>query len=158
MRPHVGIATAAMILAQVLAGGPMPQTAIAGGGRAQAGEPILVGERGPEVFVPSAPGTVLPAQPPAMTVLPRGAPMKADPRLVPASATDYWDALERNGLLLNESAWDRWLANAPMSENIEDRRGVLGMEPRGTPSDWLKDQESQWLKAYKKHSSSAAKQ
>jgi hypothetical protein len=51
MRPHVGIATAAMILAQVLAGGPMPQTAIAGGGRAQAGEPIL-GERGPEVFVP----------------------------------------------------------------------------------------------------------
>jgi hypothetical protein len=153
MRLHVDIAIAALILAQVLAGWPMPQAAMAGGGRAQAGE-----QRGPEVFVPDVSGTVVPAQPLPMTVLPRGAPMKADPRLVPASATDYYDALERNRLRLNEGAWDRWLANAPISENIEDRRGVLGMEPRGAPSDWLKDQESQWLKAYKKHSPSTAKQ
>jgi hypothetical protein len=135
MRFNVDIVTAAMIWAQVLAGGPMPQAAMAEDGHAKRHQPIVVGERGPEVLVPD----VVPAQPPPMTVLPQGTPMKGDPRLVPASPTDYYDALERNRLRLNEGAWDSWLANAPMSENIEDRRE--------TPiPDWLRDQESQWLK------------
>jgi hypothetical protein len=60
MRFNVDIATAALILAQVLSGGPMPETALAGGGRVPAGAPVLLGERGPEVFVPSTPGTVVP--------------------------------------------------------------------------------------------------
>jgi hypothetical protein len=71
--------------------------------------------------------------------------------------------------------WDRWLANAPMSENIEDRRGddqtdldeprwkkwygpkkpptalkqFPPAETKSTLPDWLKDQESQWLKIKK---------
>lgn len=149
MRYGVDIATAALILAQMLAGAPMPDAAMAEGGHAKRHEPIVVGERGPEVFVPDVSGTVVPAQPPAMTVLPPGAPMKADPRLVPASATDYYDALERNGVRLNDGAWDRWLANAPKSENIEDRRGIPDTDARGKTPDWLKDQESQWIKARK---------
>jgi hypothetical protein len=104
MRYGVDIATAAIILAQILSDAPMPEAAMAEGGHAQRHQPIVVGERGPEVFVPDVSGTVVAAQPPAMTVLPPGAPMKADPRLVPASATDYYDALERNGLRLNDGA------------------------------------------------------
>jgi hypothetical protein len=51
-RFHVDIATAALIFAQVL-NGTMP--AMAGGGYPLAGEPVLVGERGPEIFVPDMP-------------------------------------------------------------------------------------------------------
>jgi hypothetical protein len=32
----------------------------AGGGTVEGGEPTVVGEEGPELFVPSAPGTVIP--------------------------------------------------------------------------------------------------
>jgi hypothetical protein len=45
---------------QVLNGGPMAQAAMAEGGHVRAGEPVLVGEHGPEVFVPGVPGSVLP--------------------------------------------------------------------------------------------------
>jgi hypothetical protein len=189
MRLNIDVATAAIILAQVLAGAPMPQAAMAEGGHAKRDQPSVVGERGPEVFVPDTSGTVVPAQPPAMTVLPPGTPMKADPRLVPASATDYYDALERNGLRLNEGAWDRWLADLPESKNIEDSRTPeqkaidderwrliwdptlvrpakkplkqfppAEPEAKSTTPDWLKDQESQWLKANKKNSPSTATQ
>jgi hypothetical protein len=47
------------------------------GGRPFAGEPMLVGERGPEVFVPDRPGTVVPfgapqfAEPPPPMMQPR---------------------------------------------------------------------------------------
>jgi hypothetical protein len=157
MRLHVDIATAAMILAQVLAGGPMPQAAMAGGGQAHAGEPILVGERGPEVFVPSAPGAGIPQRAEPDFGLARELPGQEMPAISP-----------------RPEAWDPWLANAPMSENIEDRRGpdatdmdeirwqkMYGpkkalkqfppAEPdaKSTTPDWLKDQESQWLKARK---------
>ena len=52
MRLNIDVATAAIILAQALNGAAMPQAAMAEGGKVQAGEPVLVGERGPEVFVP----------------------------------------------------------------------------------------------------------
>jgi hypothetical protein len=63
MRFNVDIATAAMILAQVLDGGPMPQAAMAEGGKAKVGEPLLVGERGPEVIVPAQASMVIPQAP-----------------------------------------------------------------------------------------------
>jgi len=153
MRLHIEIATAAMILAQVLGGGPMPQAAMAEGGHARAGEPILVGEREPEVFVPSAPGTVVPRYAEPDFGLARELPGQEMPAISP-----------------RPEAWDRWLANAPMSENIEDRRGddqtdmdeirwqkmygpkkalksfppaEMDTHAKSTTPDWLKDQESQ---------------
>ena len=62
-------------------------------------------------------------------------------------------------------AWDSWLANVPMSENIEDRRGpdatdmdeirwrkmheakkpLKQFPAASTVPDWLKDQEKAWL-------------
>jgi hypothetical protein len=175
MRPNIDIATAALILAQVLGGGPMPDAAMAGGGRARAGEPVLVGERGPEVFVPNVPGTVIPQY---------AEPVPAYQRPGP----DFGVYRERPGQEMpaispKPEAWDRWLANLPESGTVEDRRGpdAIDMdeiywrrahEPKkalkqfppaetvakSTTPDWLKDQESQWLKAYKKHSPSTAKQ
>jgi hypothetical protein len=75
--------------------------------------------------------------------------------------------------LVKPEPWDRWLANLPESENIEDRRGpdAIDMDeirwrkaheakkplkqfpPAAKASshlpDWLKDQESQWLQIKK---------
>lgn len=51
------------IISQLFGGGPMKALSslfgLAGGGTAQPGMPILVGERGPEIFLPSGPGRVL---------------------------------------------------------------------------------------------------
>jgi hypothetical protein len=47
--------------------------------------------------------------------------------------------------LVKPEAWDRWLANAPESENVEDRRDLDAIHM----PDFLKDQESQWVKARK---------
>jgi hypothetical protein len=164
MRLNKGVATAAIIFAQALSGPPMPKAAMAQGGRPQAGEPVLVGESGPEVFVPSKPGVVVPSyqKPGSDFGVYRELPGQEMPAISP-----------------RVEAWDRWLAIAPMSENIEDRRGddqtdldeirwrkwygpkkQLKQFPpaQSTAPDWLKDQESQWLKANKKHSPSTAKQ
>jgi len=155
MRLNIDVATAAIILAQILGGAPMLQAAMAEGGRAQAGEPVLVGERGPEVFVPSVPGTVV--------------PQYAEPDFGAVAPGQEWLARAQRQPTLspNVEAWDRWLANAPESENIEDRRGPdatdmdenrwrraheakkpLKQFPNvSTTPDWLKDQEMQWLRA-----------
>ena len=53
---HVDRQTAAIILAQQ----QQPMRQMAGGGRPKAGEPVVVGEQGPEVFVPDQSGTVVP--------------------------------------------------------------------------------------------------
>jgi hypothetical protein len=58
MRFRVPRATAAMMLLAQMQGQPMP--AMAQGGPADAGSPVLVGERGPEVFVPNLSGTIEP--------------------------------------------------------------------------------------------------
>jgi hypothetical protein len=217
MRFNVDLATAALIFAQVLAGGPMPEAAMAGGGHARAGEPVLVGERGPEVFVPSVPGTVIPdwvkqkqweyaarqAQPtgelnglvPTDAQLARSLALRDQPgayyepwqpwqRDVVSKdwPTDFINAqlgdAHKGGVhalspFVQPEGWDRWLASAPESQNIEDRRDLDAIDmdnirwqrahapkkplkqfpPAAEASshlpDWLKDQESQWIKARK---------
>ena len=154
MRLNIDIATAAMILAQVLANAPAPQAAMAGGGYPQAGEPVLVGERGPEVFIPNVPGAVVPQYAEPNFGLARELPGQEMPAISP-----------------KPEAWDRWLANAPESQNVEDRRSDdnrdmddlrwrRAHEPKKplvqfpplsesrTPS-WLKAQEDAWIKAKK---------
>jgi hypothetical protein len=115
----------------------------------------VVGERGPEGFVPNTPGVVIPQHAEPNFGLARELPGQEMPAISP-----------------RPEAWDRWLANAPMTENIEDRRGddqidmdnirwqrMYGpkkalkqfppAETKSTFPDWLKDQESQWIKARK---------
>jgi hypothetical protein len=58
MQFKVPRATAAMILLAQMQGEPM--RAMAQGGFPNAGEPVIVGERGPEVFVPDVPGAIIP--------------------------------------------------------------------------------------------------
>jgi hypothetical protein len=164
MRLNVDLATAAMILALVLNGGPMPQAAMAAGGKAKAGEPTLVGERGPEVIVPQKPVTVLPKWKHGM------------------GDRAQEDAGESLAHIVKPGAWDRWLADLPESKNIEDRRtpqqktednelwrvswdptfenpyeqfyspgapggkSLVQFPPVSTTLDWLRDQETQWVK------------
>jgi hypothetical protein len=54
----VSLATAAMMLLGQMQGQSM--RAMAQGGYPYAGEPVLVGEQGPEVFIPDVPGTIIP--------------------------------------------------------------------------------------------------
>jgi hypothetical protein len=75
----------------------------------------IVGERGPEVFIPDVPGTIAPP----MKVSPAGTPMQADPYFSPADDSDYYKSLQRYGLRLNDAAWDAWLESRPESTNIE---------------------------------------
>jgi len=56
----VDAVTAAIILMQMTG---QPMRAMAGGGYPQVGEPVLVGERGPEVFTPNVPGSIVPLPP-----------------------------------------------------------------------------------------------
>jgi len=105
MRLNVDLATAAMILALVLNGAAMPQAAMAEGGKVQAGEPVLVGERGPEVFVPGVPGSVLPKW--------KHGWGKDDLEETPGKTLAH---------VVKPSAWDRWLADLPESTNVEDWR------------------------------------
>jgi hypothetical protein len=112
----------------------------------------VVGERGPEVFVPTTPGVVIPQRAEPNFGLARELPGQEMPAISP-----------------RPEAWDRWLAIAPMSENIEDRRGddqidmdeirwrkwheakkpLVQFPPASesrTPG-WLKAQEEAWVKA-----------
>jgi hypothetical protein len=58
VRFRVSRAAAAMMLLASMQGQPM--RAMAQGGFPNAGEPVIVGERGPEVFVPNVPGEIIP--------------------------------------------------------------------------------------------------
>src|SRR5262249_25206381 len=179
----------------------------ADGDRTPQDRPILVGERGPEVFVPNTAGTVVPdwvkqkqweyaarqAQPTSelSSLMPTDAQLRQslalrnqpgayyapwNPRdnLTAPPSTDAINAASEYAAqagvhalspLVKPEAWDRWLANAPMSEKIEDRRGPDATdmdeirwrkwhEPKkplkqfpaaSTVPDWLKDQEKAWL-------------
>jgi hypothetical protein len=170
MRFRVDLATAAAILAQSLAGAPTPHAAMAQGGHARSGEPILVGERGPEVIVPNAPSTVIPGDPrefERMYGQMQNAP-QFDLRAAPP------------GFSPQPAAWDRWLADLPESSNVVDLRTpeqkaednnkwrltwdptltrpapkplkqfppVVAPPPaQSTLPAWLQDQQSQWTKA-----------
>jgi hypothetical protein len=166
MRLNVDLATAAMILALVLNGGLMPQKAMAEGGNAKAGEPILVGERGAEVIVPQKQSTTIP--------IPKWKHGMGD--------RAQEDAGYSFAHIVKPEAWDRWLAGLPESKNVEDWRtpqqkiednnlwrvswdptfenpyeqfyapGAPGGKPLvqfppvSTTPDWLRDQETQWVK------------
>jgi hypothetical protein len=164
MRLNVDLATAAMILALVLNGGLMPQAAMAGDSKVKKGEPVLVGESGPEVFVPGVPGTVFPKWKHG------------------TGDRQQEDAGYSLAHVVKPQAWDRWLADLPESKNVEDWRtptqkaednqlwrlswdptyenpyeqfyspGAPGGKPLvqfppvSTTPDWLRDQETQWVK------------
>lgn len=121
---------AAIVVASSMAG--QPTQAMAEGGYPQAGQPVLVGEHGPEVFVPRQSGTVLPnprdlpgqlglgdIPPPG-----RGGPWDWDRVFIPGNEYGYGPTAL--GERVHPSAWDMWLRGLPESENIEDRRGTPG--------------------------------
>jgi hypothetical protein len=106
---HVDKQTAAIILAKQM----HPLRQMAGGGRPRAHEPVIVGERGPEVFVPDVPGTIVPQY----FEEPYRAPHSAYPGNPVAMGETF-------GRLVRPAAWDAWLASRPESENVEDRRAA----------------------------------
>src|SRR5262249_35898367 len=133
----------------------------AGGGQVPADRPVLVGERGPEVIVPSGPGAVIPSAEfdriyGGISPTYREVPERANPAISP-----------------NADAWDQWLADLPESQNIKDirteqdkaidnERWRLSWDPtltrpakkplkqfppaeaKSNAPDWLQDQEKYW--------------
>jgi hypothetical protein len=100
---------------------------IADGGRPQKDQPVLVGEHGPELFVPDWPGTVVPQRadprPPPMTVLPPNTKMQAADDQRPGYGSEVLlDAANSGKIKLNSKAFGDWLADLPESENVEDLR------------------------------------
>jgi hypothetical protein len=85
------------------------------GGRIPKGESILVGERGPEIFIPR--GMVI-------------SRYYAEPDFGQVPPGQEWLAYAQQspgktlGQFVRPEAWDRWLANSPESENVEDRRSL----------------------------------
>jgi hypothetical protein len=109
---------------------------MAEGGHAPGGSPIIVGERGPEVFVPSTSGTVLPGSLAAVLGygdIPRpghGGPHEWTNDPIPM--TEYGYGPTALAERVHPVAWEQWLAGLPLSENIEDRRdtpGYIGYRP-----------------------------
>jgi len=111
----VSLAVAAMILVNQTNGQPLAE--MAEGGHTHKGKPVLVGERGPEVFTPDVPGTIAPAA--------RSTNAWTKP-VAPAWPSADWHGYEPQPygprVNIKPAAWDRWLADLPESENIEDRR------------------------------------
>jgi hypothetical protein len=99
---------------------------MADGGRPYPAEPVIVGERGPEVFVPDRPGTVLSQ---AYLAEPTPDEIRARRDAYSNAAKEYNEKIRELARLqeppripIRDEAWDRWLATAPESESIEDRR------------------------------------
>jgi hypothetical protein len=113
------------------------------GGWLNPGQPSLVGESGPEMFVPDLPGTIVPLPQPRQ-------PQLTDPMLPvpsdeairhwtnPAFRThalpwdlEFWqsqqnppipDLVDEGVLRFHPEAWNEWLLRQPRSKRIEDRR------------------------------------
>jgi hypothetical protein len=124
--------------------------ALAKGGRVDKDEPVVVGEEGPEFFVPDEPGTVFPHMP---------QPGKGDPKIgrwPKAPAPDYpgryrglegaikqqtavaqnpmpglMEMIDSERMRLNEANWRRMLSDPDLIA-----RGQLRMEDRRQPSDY----------------------
>jgi hypothetical protein len=133
---------------------------MAEGGKVKKGEPVPVGENGPEVFVPGVPGSVFPKWKRGM------------------GDRQQEDAGYSLAHVVKPHAWDSWLADLPESKNIEDWRTPTQkaednqlwrvtwdptyetpyeqfakplvqfppVPPVSTAPDWLRDQETQWVK------------
>jgi hypothetical protein len=80
--------------------------------------PTIVGEDGPEVFVPDRPGTVIPANGPM--------PSREEIQRYLAATTQDYPKFGPGGIPINPAGVDAMLARAPASQNIEDRRDELG--------------------------------
>jgi hypothetical protein len=91
-----------------------PLGQMAGGGHPRANEPIIVGENGPEVFVPDQPGTVVPQY--------FEQPYPDQAHVVPSGAQQIQEAVGGIGERINPTNWDAWLLSRPESENIDDQR------------------------------------
>jgi hypothetical protein len=138
MRFRVPRAPAAMmLLAQMTA---QPMTARAQGGDAPAGSPVVVGERGPEVFVPQTPGTVVPlprSRPPYMR-LPRGimgedqqAPMTPEDRQM----MGLWPRSE----VPSDTQWLKehpWWGASPVPGSLGVSLGYNDIPPPGHGGPW----------------------
>jgi hypothetical protein len=148
MRFCVSRATAAMMLLAQMSAQPMP--AMAQGGQPEPGSPVIVGEHGPEVFVPNMPGTIVP--------IPRAHPLYGGPNsglhvdlghfdIPPPGHGGPWEwqygtlfpgaeytPEERSynypygprSTHVDPAAWDPWLESRPESANIEERRTPEG--------------------------------
>lgn len=138
----VDIGTAALILRLFAMGESSdfePIRAMKDGGRPMANEAVLVGEDGPELFVPDVPGAIVPYVPPI------GKGSKSWPKAptpdYPGMYAGYGREIQRQNrerqnlapllmqmidtgaLKLNEKAWDDFIKAQKPSKNIEDRRG-----------------------------------
>jgi hypothetical protein len=80
--------------------------------------PTVVGEQGPEVFVPDRPGTVIPANGPM--------PSHEEIQRYLAATTQNYPKFGAGGIPINPAGVDAMLAHSPESTNIEDRRDELG--------------------------------
>jgi hypothetical protein len=132
----VDLATALTILQTMLATG-QPIPAMQYGGSPQAGQSVLVGERGPEVFTPDVPGTIAPMEQNLglSDILTRKNlstfhpldPERNYPPAVPSPQRLNPKALEKpyfdpGPVRFSQAAWDAWVEGLPESKNVEDRR------------------------------------
>jgi hypothetical protein len=117
---HIDNQTAAIILAKQ----QTPLRQMAGGGRPHKGEPVIVGEKGPEVFVPDQPGTILPqaSHVPGYLPQPGQDPGGYVSGIMLPTANEAVEMTEPLGRRINPTNWDAWLASRPESENIDDQR------------------------------------
>ena len=81
--------------------------------------PTVVGEQGPEVFVPDRPGTIVPG--------PNGPmPSNAEIQRYLAATTQNYPKFGPGGIPINPAGVDAMLEHSPESQNIEDRRDERG--------------------------------
>ncbi len=121
------------------------------GGHPQQNEPVVVGEQGPEIFVPAEPGTIVPSHRPDTAYSPLSTPENPppDPRAPPMAKRGTYEIARPNipgempgtsmGLAPRVGAWDQWLANLPESKNVQDLR---------TPQEKEQDFGS-WKRSYR---------
>jgi hypothetical protein len=126
----------------------MPMRGLAKGGHVAKDEPVVVGEEGPETFVPDEPGTVVPYMPPGgggdfgrWPKVPApdypgryaglGREMKRQMREAQNPSPGMMDMIDSGRLPLNEANWNRMLNDPSLialgRSRMDDRRE--GIEP-----------------------------
>ena len=158
----VTLAVAAMMLANMMQQQGQALPAMAGGGRPTG--PTIVGEQGPEVFVPDVPGSIVPmaqggwspwSTQNTYSPIKRGE-FEPPPQMTPEQMRRYerrtggstplgW--LEKSGRQINPEAWDALYENLPESKNVVDLRNTYG--PHETrPYDAGTSAGNQWWTDY----------